>query len=57
MADTLREMNFLKEKEGLHPSYTRTDITDLLHERFGFRTDFEIVSNKLLQKIFKLTSK
>ncbi len=55
--DTLREMSFLKEKEGFLPAYTRTDITDLLHERFGFRTDFEIVSNKLLQKIFKLTSK
>lgn len=55
--DTLREMDFLKEKEGFIPTYTRTDITDLLHEKFGFRTDFEILSNKNLQKIFNLTSK
>lgn len=55
--DTLREMDFLKEKEGFIPTYTRTDITDLLHEKFGFRTDFEILSNKNLQKIYLSTQK
>lgn len=55
--DTLREMDFLKEKEGFIPTYTRTDITDLLHGKFGFRTDFEILSNKNLQKIYSSTQK
>lgn len=55
--DTIREMDFLKEKEGLIPTYTRTDITDLIHEKFGFRTDFEILVEKDLKKILKQTEK
>ena len=55
--DTIRDMNFLKEKQGFIPTYTRTDITDLLHDKFGFRTDFEILTEKNLSKIFKNTKK
>lgn len=55
--DTIRDMNFLKEKQGFIPTYTRTDITDLLHDKFGFRTDFEILTEKNLSKIFKCTKK
>ena len=55
---TLRNMNFLKENEyGYSPIYTRTDITDELHEKFGFRTDFEIISEKNLKKIFNQSKK
>jgi len=54
----LREMNFYELKgEGYIPTYTRTDLTDDLHEVFGFRTDYQIVSTKQMKKIFKKTKK
>lgn len=56
--DTLRNMNLLKTgTEGYLPSYERTDITDLLHDKFSFRTDYEIVTNKEIKKIFKILKK
>lgn len=52
----LRDMNFLEVKgEGYVPCYTRTDFTDDLHEAFGFRTDYQIVTTKQMKKIFKST--
>lgn len=52
----LRDMNFREEKgNGFVPSYTRTDLTDALHEEFGFRTDYQIVSQKKIKEIFKQT--
>lgn len=52
----LREMNFYELKgEGYIPTYTRTDLTDDLHEAFGFKTDFQIVPTKQMKKIFKET--
>ena len=54
----LRDMNFLKVKgDGYIPSYTRTDFTDDLHETFGFRTDYQIVSTGQMKNIFKVTKK
>lgn len=54
----LRNMNFKEEKgEGFIPTYTRTDFTDDLHEKFGFRTDYEIVKTNQMKNIFKLTKK
>lgn len=54
----LREMNFKEIKsEGYEPIYTRTDFTDALHEAFGFRTDYQIVTTKHMKKIFKNTKK
>lgn len=54
----LRNMNFYEVKgEGYIPTYTRTDFTDDLHEKFGFRTDYQIVSTKLMKKILKNTKK
>ena len=53
---SLRKMNFKELKgEGYEPTYTRTDFTDALHESFGFRTDYEIVTFKQMKKIFKAT--
>ncbi len=53
---SLRKMNFKELKgEGFEPTYTRTDFTDALHESFGFRTDYEIVTLKQMKKIFKAT--
>ena len=37
--------------EGFEPIYTRTDLTDVLHEKFGFRTDYEITSQMEMKKI------
>lgn len=55
---TLKNMNFLKEgSNGYSPIYTRTDITDELHEKFGFRTDYEIISEKNFKKIFNQSKK
>ena len=36
--------------EGYIPEYTRTDLTDKLHDTFGFRTDYEIVSQREIKK-------
>lgn len=54
----LSDMNFYKIKdEGYIPTYTRTDFTDDLHEKFNFRTDYEIINMKKMRKIFKDTKK
>jgi transposase len=54
----LRNMNFYSiPGEGYIPTYTRTDLTDALHEAFGFRTDYQIVTIKQMKKIFKDTKK
>ena len=56
--DGLRDMNFYSvPAEGYIPIYTRTDFTDALHDAFGFRTDYQIVSNKQMKNIFKGTKK
>lgn len=52
----LRSMNFYEIiGEGYIPTYTRTDFTDDLHDKFGFRTDYQIVTMKHMKKIFKDT--
>ena len=51
-------MNFFEiTGEGYLPTYTRTDLTDDLHDAFGFRTDYQIVNTKQMKKIFKDTKK
>ena len=53
--DTLRNMKVLESKgDGYIPEYTRTDLTDDLHDIFGFRTDYEINTYKDFKKIFTL---
>jgi len=50
--DTLRSFDFFKIKdEGFAPAYTRSDLTDALHDAFGFRTDYEIVTNRAMKNI------
>ena len=52
--EKLREMEVYEEKgSGYSPAYVRTDLTDDLHEIFGFRTDYEIISYKDFEKIFR----
>ena len=56
--NTLRNMNFFSTRtEGYIPTYTRTDLTDALHESFDFRTDYQIVSTQQMKNIFKATKK
>lgn len=48
----LREMTLnIIPGEGYRPNYTRTDLTDALHELAGFRTDTEIVTNQKIKQI------
>jgi len=52
----LRGISFLEvSSEGFIPAYTRTDFTDSLHDVFGFRTDYQILPNSKMKKIFKET--
>ena len=58
LIDSLSEMDFVKIKDiGFIPAYTRTDITDSLHNEFAFRTDYEILSSGTMKKIISLTRK
>ena len=55
---TLRTMDMMiAPGEGYIPTYTRTDLTDTLHETFGFRTDYQIISQKNMRKILNQTKK
>lgn len=54
----LKEIDFFEIKgEGYIPTYTRDDLTDDLHEAFGFRTDYQIVSKQQMKNIFKITKR
>lgn len=56
--DSLAEMDFTKIKDyGYIPAYTRTNLTDKLHDTFGFRTDYEILTPEVMKKIFTFTKK
>lgn len=43
--------------EGYIPTYTRTDITDALHDAFGFRTDYQMITKGDMNKILAQTKK
>ena len=54
----LRDMNLIHvDEEGYIPAYTRTDLTDKLHEVYDFRTDYEIIGEKKIKKIIKSLKK
>jgi len=56
--ETIRTMNMMiAPGEGYIPTYTRTCTTDALHEAFGFRTDYQIISQKNMRKILNQTKK
>ena len=54
---TLKTMMMYRpgEKLGYLPAYTRTALTDALHETFGFRTHYEIVTDMNMKKIIRMT--
>lgn len=56
--ETLQEMNFMKyEGKGYQPTYTRTELTDALHDAFGFCTSKQIVPVGKMKKICAQTKK
>jgi len=56
--ETLKDYNF-RDENGIaySPLYKRTEIVDLLHEKTGFDTAYEIVESKKMKKIFQQTKK
>jgi len=58
LINAIRSMDMMiAPGEGYIPTYTRTDITDALHDAFGFRTDYQITSQKNMRKILNQTKK
>lgn len=57
LIDTMREMTMARpnEKQGYIPVYTRSEITDLLHETAGFRTDYEILTDLSMKKAIRMS--
>ena len=45
--ETLRsmQMTLLNTSSGYIPSYTRTELTTVLHETFDFRTDYKFITS------------
>lgn len=55
---TLQEMDFIKyEGKGYQPVYTRTELTDALHNAFGFCTSKQIIPTKKMRNICAQTKK
>ena len=51
---TLKNMNTcLIDSHGYIPAYSRTELTDLLHDTFGFNTDYEIMKKSTMRNIIK----
>lgn len=57
--DTLKNMIMARpsEKMGYIPVYTRTDLTDALHETAGFRTDYQIITDVNMRKVIRASKK
>ena len=55
IVSTLQQMKMLEHKgKGYVPEYTRTDLTDALHQFLGINTDNEIVEYKKIKKILDI---
>ena len=53
---TLRHMEMRKvSDQGYSPCYTRTQLTDALHENAGFHTDYELTTPKVMAGIIRRT--
>ncbi len=49
------QMTLLSKESGYIPSYERTELTDKLHEKSGFRTDYEFISKAEMRSIIRET--
>lgn len=55
---TLRKMNLtLLDGYGYVPSYTRTELSDKLHQIFKYRTDYQIIKKTKMRSIIKESKK
>ena len=55
---TLQDMHVTKvNNDGYIPSYTRTQITDKLHEISGFRTDYQLTTHQKMKGILSKSKK
>lgn len=56
---TLRDMQLAKTGDGAGyiPAYTRTDLTDALHQHAGFRTDYEITTGRNMRSVVAQSKK
>lgn len=53
----LQGMDFCKiDGSGYLPCYMRTDFTDALHDAFHFRTDYEVLTHKMLKTVLKISA-
>lgn len=54
---TLRsmQMTLISNAGGYVPSYQRTELTDALHNAFGFKTDYEFITKSSMRSIIKET--
>ena len=53
---TLREMKLCEiEGTGYIPAYTRTELTDKLHDLFGFNTDTQVIKKAKMRSIIRKT--
>ena len=58
IVSTLRSMNLHEIGEnGYLPTFTRTELTDALHQNAGFWLDRELISKKSMKKIIKASRK
>ena len=58
LLSTLQEMDFVRhEGKGYQPIYTRTELTDALHDAFGICTSKQIVPTKKMKNICSQTKK
>lgn len=58
LVKTLRKFNLAEISTGDYiPIFKRTDLTDKIHERFSFRLDRELITQKYFEKIYKQTKK
>ena len=56
--ESLREMKVAKASDaGYIPTYTRTALTDMLHEKAGFKTDYCLLTHNTMKKICKKAEK
>jgi len=52
----LKSMNFIRVRgEGYIPAYSRSNVIEALHEKFGLETDYQIITNREIKKIIKKT--
>ena len=55
---TLKSMNFADiQEQGYMPLYERTKITDDLHDKCGFRTDFKFITKQKMRTIEKFSKR